>query len=499
MRKISLVFLLIGFFCLLNANIEIATISPWSEFRRIIYGFLTPNFGYLIEVCPSIINTIAFAFCGVFLGIIFGIPLAFYFEHPWVRYFCSSIRSIHEIFWAFLLLPIFGLNSITGILAIGIPYAGIFGKVYAEILQESDRSPLLYLPYQFSLLPYFFYFTLPNIFHSIKIYTSYRFECALRSSAVLGFIGLETLGNELETAFSEGHYSQVSILLYAFFLIVGTKQYWLKPKAIGIYILSAFVLILSTSKIHFSLTNIKRFFFHEIVPYPIRNNLDVIDSAPDIIHILYKLYLWFEDIFVFEAWEGIVKTLILTQIVLVASGIFAMITFPLASKWFHGKWVRYFQKFWFVLLRTTPEYLLAYFFLQLFGSSMLPAILAIALHNGAILAYFSYRQADLLQIRFDAPDKKVFLYFFEVLPRIYGQFLAFLFYRWEVMMRETAILGIIGIYTLGNFIDSAKSDDKLDKMLVLILITGLLNLFIDSISQRIRTRFQITDKMVSIE
>jgi hypothetical protein len=44
-------------------------------------------------------------------------------------------------------------------------------------------------------------------------------------------------------------------------------------------------------------------------------------------------------------------------------------------------------------------------------------------------------------------------YLYEVLPHIYGQFLAFLFYRWEIMMRESATLGILGIYTLGFFID----------------------------------------------
>ena len=36
-------------------------------------------------------------------------------------------------------------------------------------------------------------------------------------------------------------------------------------------------------------------------------------------------------------------------------------------------------------------------------------------------------------------------YAHEVLQRVYGQFLAILFYRWEVMMRESAILGILGI------------------------------------------------------
>ena len=59
------------------------------------------------------------------------------------------------------------------------------------------------------------------------------------------------------------------------------------------------------------------------------------------------------------------------------------------------------------------------------------------------------------------------------------------------MMRESAILGILGIHTLGFFIDSAISDDKLDKAVFLILVTGLLNMGIDTISQMIRRRLRV--------
>jgi phosphonate transport system permease protein len=128
---------------------------------------------------------------------------------------------------------------------------------------------------------------------------------------------------------------------------------------------------------------------------------------------------------------------------------------------------------------------------------MLPAVLAIAFHNGAILSYLSSRNADLVQLRPDAPKKRNNRYLYEILPRVYGQFLAFLFYRWEVMMRESAILGILGIYTLGFFIDSAFADHKLDKAAVLILITAVLNMAIDTVSQVIRRRLKISTKLVT--
>jgi len=143
-----------------------------------------------------------------------------------------------------------------------------------------------------------------------------------------------------------------------------------------------------------------------------------------------------------------------------------------------------------VVLRSTPEYVLAYIFLQLWGPSMLPAIAALALHNGGIIATLTGRHADTFTLRPDAP-RGFDRYGYEVLPRVYGQFLAFLFYRWEIIMRETAILGILGVRTLGFYIDSAISELRLDRAVLLIFLTGLLNLVIDAFSRALRSRLRL--------
>ena len=69
--------------------------------------------------------------------------------------------------------------------------------------------------------------------------------------------------------------------------------------------------------------------------------------------------------------------------------------------------------------------------------------------------------------------------------------LALLFYRWEVIMRETAILGILGIATLGFYVDSAFADLRFDRAILLIAITALLNICIDVISRSIRSRLRL--------
>jgi phosphonate transport system permease protein len=69
--------------------------------------------------------------------------------------------------------------------------------------------------------------------------------------------------------------------------------------------------------------------------------------------------------------------------------------------------------------------------------------------------------------------------------------LAFLFYRWEVILRETAILGILGIATLGFYVDSAFADIRFDRALFLILVTALLNICVDTVSRMIRARLRL--------
>ena len=64
-------------------------------------------------------------------------------------------------------------------------------------------------------------------------------------------------------------------------------------------------------------------------------------------------------------------------------------------------------------------------------------------------------------------------------------------------MRESAILGILGIATLGFFIDSAIADFRLDKMFLLLAVTALLNIIVDLISRKIRSYLRVKENITT--
>lgn len=481
--KTSWLFFFVALLCIPFADFSINTYDPMAELGRLLSGLIQPSLDNIENPFNALLQTIAFAILGVTLGCLIGFLLSLVFHWRLVRITCAFVRSVHELFWALIFLQIFGLHPLTGILALGLPYAATFAKVYAEIIEEGDRRAYDSIRQHSGFISAFFYSRLPDLWPHLITYTSYRLECGLRSSAVLGFVGLPTLGYYLNTAFMEGQYSELWALLILFFILIGTMNYWVKAKLIPFYILISPFIITNDSVISFD--NVSRFFTKDIIPLPVRNG-----------ESFSSLWSWFTELFFNEALPGIINTFLLTQIALVLTGIIALLWLPFISELFLKKNGRRFGHIFLVIMRSTPEYILAFIFLLLWGPSMLPAVIALTLHNGAIIAHLMGRYSNNLKLRSDK-SRGLNLYAFEVIPGIYGQFLAFLFYRWEIIMRETAILGILGIATLGFYIDSAIADIRLDKAMVLIAITAILNVCVDKFSRYIRARLSLRTTAVS--
>ncbi len=138
-----------------------------------------------------------------------------------VRLLLIVLRSVPELVWALVFVRVVGLGPTAGVLAIALTYGGMLGKVYAEILESGEpHATHTLLRNGSSRLQAFFYGLLPQNAAELTSYTVYRWECAIRSSVVLGFVGAGGLGQQLDNSMKMFNGGEVFTMLAVFVLLV---------------------------------------------------------------------------------------------------------------------------------------------------------------------------------------------------------------------------------------------------------------------------------------
>ena len=137
------------------------------------------------------------------------------------------MRSVHELLWAVIFLAAFGLTPLSAVIALSIPYGGTLAKVFSEMLEETPREGLRALRGAgATTLQALIFGLVPRAIPDMSAYTLYRFECALRSAAVLGFFGYETLGLYIRSSFENLHYGEVWTYLYVLLAMILALEAW---------------------------------------------------------------------------------------------------------------------------------------------------------------------------------------------------------------------------------------------------------------------------------
>jgi phosphonate transport system permease protein len=209
---------------------------------RFLGDFLPPKVDgeFLALVAREAWRTVAIATAGMTLALLLAVPLAIastaalsvsalsgrmhalpFLVRQAVRWLLIMLRSVPELVWALVFVRVVGLGPTAGVLAIALTYAGMLGKVYGEILESGETHATTSLLRNGSgRLQAFFYSLLPTNAPELASYTVYRWECAIRSSAVLGFVGAGGLGQQMDTSMKMFNGSEVSTMLGAFIFLV---------------------------------------------------------------------------------------------------------------------------------------------------------------------------------------------------------------------------------------------------------------------------------------
>jgi phosphonate transport system permease protein len=138
----------------------------------------------------------------------------------------SLFRCIPEFVWAFMFVRAVGLGPFPGVLAIGVAYGGMLGKVYSEIFEGVNDRPLEALQsLGANKLQIFFYGWFPQALPNFVSYTLYRWECAVRASAILGLVGAGGLGQQIEISMRMFNFNEVLTILIILFVMVAAVDY----------------------------------------------------------------------------------------------------------------------------------------------------------------------------------------------------------------------------------------------------------------------------------
>ncbi len=143
------------------------------------------------------------------------------------RVVITMMRSIHELLWAVLFVSAFGLTEAAALAAIALPYGGTLAKIFSEMIDEAPRDSALYLRGSGAAGPQVFAYALvPRALPDLTAYSFYRFECAIRSAAILGFFGFPTLGLYIRQSFRATNYGEVWTYLYVLIFLVVLFDAW---------------------------------------------------------------------------------------------------------------------------------------------------------------------------------------------------------------------------------------------------------------------------------
>ncbi len=218
--------------------------SAGALLRDLVARALSPRLdgAFLQLVGEATLVTLAFAALGtagaLLLGLVGGLVLS---DAAWpgrvpaswralrslLRAVLVALRSIHELVWALLLVSVLGLDPLAAVLALVIPFGAQTAQVFADTIDGADTGPYLALRRAGApQVPALVYALVPAASRGMLSYSFYRFECSVRSTVLLGFVGAGGIGQELVVSLQSRNWEEVWTLVYVLLLLSAAVEAW---------------------------------------------------------------------------------------------------------------------------------------------------------------------------------------------------------------------------------------------------------------------------------
>ncbi len=498
------------------------------------------------------LTTLAFAVSGLFLSIVFGFFGGVVASETWIksytiarndqdlpifvrglwlvlRWILVLFRSVHEVIWALIFVAIIGLDPLSAILAISIPFSAIIAKVFSEIIDETNHEPLnALLNSGVSPTKAFLYGLLPLTFADMLAYGFYRFECAIRAAAVLGIVGVGGLGYQIFLSLQTLKFTEIWTLLFALFLLNGLADLWssILRRRLGVESRCGGTCIdleaIQTTRkgvdpsyqdrvVKFSII-----FAAVLVPlsfWYINPDFGILISertSQNMVSVGQSAFPPTFEVFSLGEWIDLSKiTLSMSFLAVAFAGVIGLIlSFPAANNFLLPGGIfasgreknapRLLATALLVLtrglllvLRSIPAPIWALILLYVLFPGVLPGALALGIYTLGVLGRLmaevveNLDERPLLALKAQGAGMGgVFMY--GALPPTYPRFISYLLYRWEEIIRATVIVGQVGAGGLGRSLTEQLSSFDNQAVLAILIVFIVITFIVDMISASAR-------------
>lgn len=479
----------------------------WSSFARFWSAVTDPELGaeFIRLTLDAAIVTMSFALLGTALAIGIGAIGALATSEllsgggaRWqlAKAFAVGPRAVHEILWALLLIQVFGFDPLVAVFAIGIPFGAVTAKVFAETIDEAD--PRMYRTLRASgagKLPALFYGVLPNVAGELISFVFYRLECAIRSAAVLGVIGAGGLGFQLDLSFETLRYGEIWTLIAALMILSGLADGWssavrrakggrtAQTSGIG----AALLLVVAWIAADIDITNL----------WSARSRRLAGELAIDLLPPRLGPGGWGE---LLGASRDTVAMSILALAIAGVGGLVAGVTVARPSQATarpsrRGALSRAIGRLFLLLCRAVPAPIWAFLFVLVLFPGAWPGAVGLGVYNLGVLGRL---YAETIEDRDTHPTDALVLsgaspiqaFLYASLPVAAPRLVSLTLYRWEVIARETVVVGVVGAGGLGQLINEHVAARDLAAVAGAIAALIAVSLAIDSVSSAVRRRLR---------
>ncbi|QEY33398.1 ABC transporter permease subunit [Synechococcus sp. RSCCF101] len=494
----------------------------------LLQGAIRPSLDPLVlqDVLSGLARTIAIAWLGWGLSLGLGLGLALACSTTICRVQCGLTwpalllrrllalpRAVHELIWGLLLLQVFGLEPAVAIAAITIPYGALVARVLSDQLDALPTGSLQALlsggspPGQALLTG-----LAPALLPTLLSYGGYRLECALRSATVLGIFGLGGLGTTLRLTMQSLQFRELWTGLWALLAVMllleqglsRLRSRWAAPERLvvqsaqvaaspavgrrGRELLVSLLVVLALMLVSARVLDLGP--GSEGWPMPVAL-IAAGDPGAALLEALRSL-----------PWLSLCsRTLLMTALAACLAVGLPPLAWLVLEPWPAG---RLLLSLLAALARLLPPPLIALMLLFLMQPGLVAGGLALGLHNCGVLMRL-FLESDAA----GQPDRGRGGRTWEALraagcpPRLallYGRgsalaapYLAYGAYRADVILRETAVVGLVGATGLGSQLMESLSSFAWGEVAAVVGAYILLTLLGETLSDRVRLKLLRAD------